>query len=398
MLTNLLEKLSIPRLMYVLTSVGVLAVISIVACVELGNVSGGMAWVISGVAVGVMIFVAAIMGKHVARRTEKIINALHALAEGDLSHKCAITGKDEFAWMSWEYSCARKAFGKMVNEILENSQALSSATQQLATVAESSKRAVSDQNAQTEQVAAAMTEMSVTIQEIARSASNAAESATNADSEAANGNQIMKNTIGTIDSLAQEVERTFVFITKLKEDSDGIGAVLDVIRGIAEQTNLLALNAAIEAARAGEQGRGFAVVADEVRTLASRTQESTQEIQEMIERLQAGANEAVSVMEEGRKRAGASVEQSAKAGESIDSINNVVDNIKDLNMQIATAAEQQSATAEEINQNVVNISTISSETAAGAEQTSQATDELAEMATRLQAMVGKFKLAAVQNG
>ncbi|MCI0654125.1 MAG: methyl-accepting chemotaxis protein [Methylococcaceae bacterium] len=394
MFTQLLEKLSIPRQMFLLTSIGVLAVCCIIASFRFANLSDTASWAISGLSIAPMILFVVIMGNHVARRTEKIVAALHALAEGDLSYKCAIPGKDEFAWMSWEYSCARKAFSKMVTEILEHSQNLSSAAEELATVTENSKRAVRNQNAQTEQVAAAMTEMSVTIQEIARNASNAAESANNADSEAANGNRIMKDTMNTINSLAQQVERTFVFITKLKQESDGIGAVLDVIRGIAEQTNLLALNAAIEAARAGEQGRGFAVVADEVRTLASRTQESTQEIQDMIQRLQAGANEAVSVMEEGRKRAEISVAQSAKAGESIDSINKVVDNIKDMNIHIATAAEEQSATAEEINQSVVNISNSSSETAASAEQTARATEELAGLATRLQDMVSDFKLAA----
>jgi methyl-accepting chemotaxis protein len=380
--------------MALLSCIGVAGLCSVIASFRLANLPDPVSWAISGFAIATLIFFALLMGSHVARRTEKIIEALHALSEGDLTHKCAIPGKDEFAWMSWEYSCARKAFSKIVSEILEHSQNLSSAAEELATVTENSKRAVRNQNAQTEQVAAAMTEMSVTIQEIARSASNAAESAKNADSESANGNRIMKETMNTINGLAQQVERTFVFITKLKAESDGIGAVLDVIRGIAEQTNLLALNAAIEAARAGEQGRGFAVVADEVRTLASRTQESTREIQAMIERLQAGANEAVSVMEEGRKRAETSVAQSAKAGESIDSINKVVDHIKDMNMHIATAAEEQSATAEEINQSVVNISNNSTETAASAEQTARATEELARLATRLQDMVSNFKLAA----
>jgi methyl-accepting chemotaxis protein len=394
MFTQLLEKLSIPRQMYVLAGTGVIGVCGIVANYKLYSGADSIIWIISGATTTTMILLAMIMGNHISRRTEKIVEALHALGEGDLSRKCALSGKDEFAWMSSEYSCAQKMFATIVNEILGHAQHLSSAADQLAAVTENSKRAVRDQNAQTEQVAAAMTQMSATINEIARSASNAAGSANNAVADAVNGNRITKETMSTITSLAQQVERTFVFITKLKEESDGIGAVLDVIRGIAEQTNLLALNAAIEAARAGEQGRGFAVVADEVRTLASRTQESTQEIQEMIERLQAGANEAVLVMEEGRKRAETSVAQSAKAGESIDSINRVVDNIKDMNMHIATAAEEQSATAEEINQSVVNISNISAETATSAEQTAQATESLARLATRLQDMVGNFKIAA----
>jgi methyl-accepting chemotaxis protein len=394
MISKLLEQLSISKQMYILTGIAVVALCGVAASLKLGSGSDSIAWITSLLSAAFMTFFALVSARHISKRTETIIQAMRSLAEGDLSHRCEISGKDEFAWMSSQYNSARKAFSKTVNEILEHSENLSSAAEELSTVTENSKRAVADQNLQTEQVAAAMTAMSTTIQEIARSASNAAESANHADSEAAKSNRIMQDTISTINSLAREVERTFVFITKLKEESDGIGAVLDVIRGIAEQTNLLALNAAIEAARAGEQGRGFAVVADEVRTLASRTQESTQEIQDMIERLQAGANEAVSVMEEGRRRAETGVAQSAKAGDSIDEINKVVDNIKDMNMHIATAAEEQSATAEEINQSVVTISDISSETAASAEQTAQATEELARLAIRLQDMVGNFKLAA----
>ena len=393
MFTTLLEKLSIPRQMYLLASIGALSIIAVIVGIKLFAESDVQLYITGAIGLSAMVFAAIIIGNHVARRTEKIIAALHAFAEGDLSHKCPIAGKDEFAWMSWEYTNARKGFAKMVDEVRQYTLQLSSAAEEMARTTESSKRNLHEQNAQTEQVATAMNEMVVTIQEVARSASSAAESANSADNEAAAGNQVMAESIKSINTLAQEVQRTFDFITKLKAESDSIGAVLDVIRGIAEQTNLLALNAAIEAARAGEQGRGFAVVADEVRTLASRTQESTQEIQEMIERLQSGANEAVTVMQEGRNRADISVGHSAEAGKALQSIASVVDNIKNMNLQIATAAEEQSATADEINRNVVNISTFAHETAAGAEQSSQAADELTHLATQLDEVVQRFKVA-----
>ncbi len=393
MFTTLLEKLSIPKQMYILSGLGTLAIIAVSVSHQFGSLSNTVQIIIAAVGIVGSVFGAIIMGNHTARRTEKIIAAYNALAEGDLTKKCAIPGKDEFAWMAWEYSNTRKKFSAIVNDIYEHAATLANSAEQLAKVTETTKRGVSTQNSQIEQVAAAMNQMSATIQEIARNASDAAESATNADREAANGNRVMNDTIGSIDGLAQEVDRTFDFITKLKQESDGIGAVLDVIRGIAEQTNLLALNAAIEAARAGEQGRGFAVVADEVRTLASRTQESTQEIQDMIEKLQAGTNEAVSVMEQGKKRAEISVGQSAEAGNALDTIVSVVDKIKETNTQIATAAEQQSATSEEINSNVNTISNISADTANNAMQTAQSSEDLAKLAVELQNLVNNFKVA-----
>ncbi len=332
------------------------------------------------------------VGKINGKRAELIVQGLHAFSQGNLTHKVNITGKDEFAWMCWEYSQGRKGFMNLVKEILGSSGQLAAAAEELSAITEQANSGVMRQQGEIEQVATAMNEMSATVTEVSKNAANAATAAQDADEQAKNGWAVVDTTVQTINNLASEVERTSEVIENLKGDSISIGTVLDVIRDIAEQTNLLALNAAIEAARAGEQGRGFAVVADEVRTLASRTQQSTREINDMIERLQNGANQAVSVMEMGRTKAEESVEQAAKAGEALKAITGVVDNIKSMNMQIASAAEQQSATAEEINRNIVNISEVAQETAGGSQQTASASDELARLAADLQGQVSKFKV------
>jgi methyl-accepting chemotaxis protein len=333
------------------------------------------------------------LGKLNGKRAELIVNGLHALSEGDLTHKVSISGKDEFAWMCWEYSQGRKGFMALVKEILGSAGQLAAAAEELSAITEQSNAGVMRQQGEIGQVATAMNEMSATVAEVSKNAASAATAAQEADQQANDGWNVVNTTVQTINNLASEVERTSEVIENLKGDSLSIGTVLDVIRDIAEQTNLLALNAAIEAARAGEQGRGFAVVADEVRTLASRTQQSTREINDMIERLQNGANQAVSVMEMGRAKAEESVAQAAKAGEALQSITGVVDKIKSMNMQIASAAEEQSSTAEEINRNIVNISEVAQETAGGSQQTASASDELARLASDLQSQVGKFKVS-----
>jgi methyl-accepting chemotaxis protein len=318
---------------------------------------------------------------------------LQAICSGDgnLRARLSASGKSEFAWVASSFNAFVKKIAKTVEEISITSDRLAQASDKLATITQSTQHGVERQQQETTLVANAMKQMTSTVQEVAKNAVKASEAAETADREAALGKNIVTQAVGGINELALEVENAANVIHDLENDSNSIGEVLSVIQSIAEQTNLLALNAAIEAARAGEQGRGFAVVADEVRTLASRTQNSTLEIRQTIERLQGRAKQAVSVMENGRKRAASSVEQAASAGGSINAISERIYTISDMNNQIATAAEEQTAVADEINRNVSNISRVSEETSIGAKNTADACRELLDLANELRSTVGHFK-------
>jgi methyl-accepting chemotaxis protein len=234
--------------------------------------------------------------------------------------------------------------------------------------------------------------MSTVVQDVADSVEESAADAEKADKESNIGRQIVGETMISIEALASDIEAASEVISKLQQDSDSIGTVLDVIRGIAEQTNLLALNAAIEAARAGEQGRGFAVVADEVRTLASRTQESTQEIHDMIERLQSGSREAVTVMDKGRLQAHESVETAGNAHESLATITTAVGTIKDASQQIAKASSEQRVMTNDINGNIINISGAVRKTSDGSREMTSKAEELDKLSDDMLNLVGQFRI------
>uniref|UniRef100_UPI00384B2CCD methyl-accepting chemotaxis protein n=1 Tax=Pseudomonas capsici TaxID=2810614 RepID=UPI00384B2CCD len=234
--------------------------------------------------------------------------------------------------------------------------------------------------------------MSATVQEVAHNAEQASQAASSADREARDGDRVVGEAIAQIERLASEVGRSAEAMTELEQESDKIGKVMDVIKAVAEQTNLLALNAAIEAARAGEAGRGFAVVADEVRGLAQRTQQSTEEIENLVAGLQNGTRQVSSIMLNSRELTANSVTLSRKAGASLGNITQTVSNIQAMNQQIAAAAEQQNAVAEEITRSIINVRDVSEQTAAASEETAASSVELARLGIQLQTMVSRFRV------
>jgi methyl-accepting chemotaxis protein len=311
--------------------------------------------------------------------------------EGDLTQRLKVKGKDEIAQLAQAFNRFAEKIQGLVAQVTGFTATLASAATEMSAITETTSVGARRQHEETDQVASAITQMMSTVNETARNANEAATAAQHADIETNAGRDVVSKTVSSINSLAHEIDRVTTVIHRLGDDTANIGKVLDVIKGIAEQTNLLALNAAIEAARAGEQGRGFAVVADEVRTLASRTQQSTREIQEMIERLQSGSKEAVAAMDESRSMAQATVDQSSKAGESLDIIAGAVSTINTMNTQIATAMVEQNAVAENINKSIINISQVSDQTTEGSQQTAKASSDLSRLAVELQTLLSQFK-------
>ena len=278
-----------------------------------------------------------------------------AEGEGDLTISLPEKGNDEITAVSRGFNLFVTKTRQTIQDVVAASTQINTSIQALSAINTQTNNALGRQQQETDQVATAMNEMVATVQEVARNVSDAAHAANQANEESNSGQETVNAAINKIERLANEVQQAAEVLHRVEEDSQKVGTVLDVIKDIAEQTNLLALNAAIEAARAGEQGRGFAVVADEVRTLAGRTQQSTEEIQKMIENLQSGTREAVDVMERGQRMTGETVDQANKAGEALQAIAAAVATITNMTTQVASAAEEQNAVAEEINSNIVNI-------------------------------------------
>ena len=310
----------------------------------------------------------------------------------DLSLRADASGNGEVADMARIFNTMMTDFQRVLTGLADSAATLSASTEELAAINEQTNGGIAEQNQETDQVATAMNEMSATAQEVARNAGQAAEAAHNADGRSQESAEISVNAMCGMDNLVAEVEKAANVIRGLETESDKIGTVLDVIKGIAEQTNLLALNAAIEAARAGEQGRGFAVVADEVRALASKTQQSTEEINTMITSLQQGSKQAVAVMIEAEALGKRGSEQTESAAESLAEIAGDISVINSMNTQIASAAEEQTAVTEEMNRSIMNIARVSQQTASSMERTTDLTRSLADIAQQLSQQVGNFKL------
>ncbi|HEY5717778.1 MAG TPA: methyl-accepting chemotaxis protein, partial [Motiliproteus sp.] len=325
----------------------------------------------------------------------KLTDSMNKLSSGsaDLSLTLDASGQDEIAHVSASFNRFVDLIHRLIRQVARTTGDLGASGDQMSVVSQQTLTGMDHLQSTTGQVATAVHQMAATVQEVAANAARAAEAASEADREAARGQQVVAETTESITRLSGEVESAAGVIEKLHQDADNIGGILDVIRSIADQTNLLALNAAIEAARAGEQGRGFAVVADEVRSLAQKTQDSTQEIQAMIHTLQGAAKEAVTVMGRGRSEAERSVEQARLANESLLSITSAVGVISDMNIQIASASEEQSAVADTINMNVEEISQVAGETTQQAYQGVDLSTHIGELLSQLTKQVQQFRFS-----
>jgi methyl-accepting chemotaxis protein len=327
------------------------------------------------------------------RPIEKLQHDIQSIEQNsDLATRLTAKPSDVTAEIVESLNQTFEKIHSIVSTVSTNSDQMLQAAENVSRVSASASEGMTRQNMETDSVATAMEQMSATVGEIANNASDANAAASDANKHAQHGNQTVGAATQSINDLADAVKEAAQVINKLASDSESIGKVLDVIRGIAEQTNLLALNAAIEAARAGEQGRGFAVVADEVRTLASRTQESTQEIQSMIETLQNGAANAVKVMDNGEKQAESSVNQAREAAEALLQITGSVAQITEMNRHIAEASEQQRQVSNEVSNSIHSISQESALTAEGSQQMDSESAELANIAKSLKEAVGQFRL------
>jgi methyl-accepting chemotaxis protein len=333
-----------------------------------------------------------VITRQITRPLQDTLNAVQRIAEGDLTASVQVDRRDEMGQLQQGIQHMATTLRELIGGIRDGVGQIASAAEELSAVTEQTRAGANSQKSETDQVATAMHEMSATVQEVARNAEQASQAANEADGQARLGDQVVGEVIAQIERLAAEVSRSSEAMSGLQQESNKIGSVMDVIKAVAEQTNLLALNAAIEAARAGEAGRGFAVVADEVRGLAQRTQKSTEEIEALIAGLQNGTKQVAAAMRSSCNLTDSSVELTRKAGNSLGNITQAVSNIQSMNLQIAAAAEEQSAVAEEISRSILSVRDISEQTATASNETAASSAELARLGSQLQALVSRFRV------
>ncbi len=348
--------------------------------------------IITVISIALAVLISWLTVRSISRPLSRVNHMLNIMAEGNLTERVDYDAQDEFGELATNTNKLTGNLRKLIEGIANRATQLATAAEQSSNVSDETTNAIDEQRRQIEQVATATQEMNNTASEMAEGADQALREIQHSDDEAKRVREISDKNRSTIEQLAHEIQGASQVIDQLSENSSNIGGILDVIRGIADQTNLLALNAAIEAARAGEQGRGFAVVADEVRTLASRTQESTEEIQEMIESLQNDSKRAVEVMNRGREQAELSVQQSDEAAQALQSITESVHQASDSSNHIANAAQEQSRTAHDISERLESIVSIAEQTASGSKQTAQASNEVAKLADELQDSIKSFRV------
>nr|WP_031320334.1 MULTISPECIES: methyl-accepting chemotaxis protein [Pseudomonas] len=343
-------------------------------------------------ATGLTLLFAWLLTRSITQPIAKALEAAEEIAEGNLTRPVQADGSDEAGRLLRAMAKMQEKLRDTLQRISGSATQLASAAEELNSVTEESARGLTQQNNEIEQAATAVNEMTSAVEEVARNAVSTSEASKNATASAGDGRDLVQETVAAIERMSGDVQDTASLIGDLANESRDIGKVLDVIRGLADQTNLLALNAAIEAARAGEAGRGFAVVADEVRALAHRTQQSTSEIERMIGSIQNGTEQAVDSMRNSTERAESTLNIARGAGLSLDTINSAIIEINERNLVIASAAEEQAQVAREVDRNLVNIRDLSVQSATGANQTSAASNELSRLAVDLNSMVARFNL------
>ncbi|MFJ2478683.1 methyl-accepting chemotaxis protein [Pseudomonas sp. NPDC087598] len=346
--------------------------------------------IVAVVAALATVLLALLLTRSIVTPLNRAVEAAQTIADGNLTKLIEIDGKDEPARLLAALAAMQTNLRKTIEQIAGSATQLGAAAEELSAVTEEASRGLQQQNNEIEQAATAVNEMTAAVEEVARNAVSTSEASNQSTHAAREGRDQVVKTVDAIQTMTHDVQNTAQMIEGLAAQGRDIGKVLDVIRAIAEQTNLLALNAAIEAARAGEAGRGFAVVADEVRALAHRTAQSTQEIEKMVAGIQNGTGEAVSSMQQSNQRTQSTLEMARAAGVALEQITQSIHQINERNLVIASASEEQAQVSREVDRNLVNIRDLATQSAAGANQTSAATHELSRLAVDLNAMVARF--------